>query len=198
MATKSYTYEIKQDYDAESPWEGDAAGVFQFLSNNTREIASVNTKYTARHYTDRAESFKALMREWRKDLPGAGWSLYPVRAYIHSGIALSLDTSGQFGDRWDSGWIGIMAINPLTMGHKKGKANFMAPKIAQWFIDVMNQYLRGDVWGYVVRDEEGDIADSVWGIYGHEEAEKEAKEFVTWRLAEDAKNDAETSKVVAL
>lgn len=39
-----------------------------------------------------------------------GGRIFPVYAYIHSGIALSTGRSGQFGDAWDSGQLGFALV----------------------------------------------------------------------------------------
>jgi hypothetical protein len=43
-----------------------------------------------------------------------------------------------------------------------------------------DQYLTGDVYGYVVKDEAGDRVDSVWGFFGLEYARSEAQAALAW------------------
>lgn len=43
-------------------------------------------------------------------------------------------------------------------------------------LEVWNQYLDGDVYGYKVTDETGEHVDSCWGFYGFEYAKEEARE----------------------
>lgn len=38
-----------------------------------------------------------------------------------------------------------------------------------------NSYLEGDVWGYAIEDECGEILDSCWGFYGYQYFEEEAE-----------------------
>ena len=33
-------------------------------------------------------------------------------------------------------------------------------------IETYDQYLEGDIWGYIVFDEDGEEIDSCWGFYG--------------------------------
>jgi hypothetical protein len=42
-------------------------------------------------------------------------------------------------------------------------------------VKTFDQYLRGDVYGYVVTDPDGNEVDSCWGLYGIEDAEQEAR-----------------------
>lgn len=44
-----------------------------------------------------------------------------------------------------------------------------ADKRAAWTLDLWNQWLRGDVYGYEVRDAKGEVAESCWGFYGVED-----------------------------
>lgn len=49
-----------------------------------------------------------------------------------------------------------------------------ARKAAESFVETWNQYLAGEVYGYVVK--EGDtVLDSCWGFYGEDEAIREGK-----------------------
>ena len=42
-------------------------------------------------------------------------------------------------------------------------------------VETYNQYLRGDVYGYIIEDKVGDSLESCWGFYGRENCEEEAK-----------------------
>ena len=52
--------------------------------------------------------------------------------------------------------------------------------VAKSVVDEWNQYLSGDVWGYVIKDEEGEEVDSCWGFYGMEDCEEQARDSATW------------------
>jgi hypothetical protein len=138
-------------------------------------------------FTDGAKNLSQVMRNIRRTLPGKGWVLYPVYAYIHSGIALSLSRSGYlFTCPWDSGLGGIMAIHPEG---KRG--NLDAYKAAKSKIESYNQYFSGDVWGYIIETEDGETLDSLWGMYGHDYAEKEGAESLKhWTEKEEKEKKA--------
>lgn len=94
------------------------------------------------------------------------YHIYSLFAYIHSGVALSL---GEFSDPWDSGQIGHVFVT-------KDASEITYPqKTAESLVEEWNQYLRGDVWGYVITDETGTTVDSCWGFYGTEFAQSEGK-----------------------
>jgi len=101
----------------------------------------------------------------------------PVYAYIHSGVALN--TSG-FHCPWDSGQSGIMYVENAKVREEWGVKR-ISPKLRAKVIEVLkgeletfNQYLEGDVWGYVITDPEGEEVESCWGFYGFEYCKEEA------------------------
>ena len=57
-------------------------------------------------------------------------------------------------------------------------------------------YLRGDVWGYVVEDEDGEELDSLWGCYGWEYVRGEAENCVD-RLAKEAAQEMREEAAVS-
>jgi len=110
--------------------------------------------------------------------PHPDYHVFLLRAYIHSGVALSLGTEYPFNDSWDSGWIGYVLVSKAEWPDPL-KARLAA--LAE--VETWNQYLSGDIWGYVVEKVEScDLGhehatemDSCWGFYGEETA-KEAGE----------------------
>lgn len=60
-------------------------------------------------------------------------------------------------------------------------------------VGTYNQYLTGDVYGYVIEDPRGEHVDSCWGFYGTEDAEREAESALTTAI-EDA---AERKRAIA-
>lgn len=88
----------------------------------------------------------------------------PLYLYDHSGITIS---HGSFSCPWDSGQVGWHYIT-------KEAADDNWPA---WTEDSLNScleaelknyddYLRGNVWGYVIENENGDVVDSCSGFYG--------------------------------
>jgi hypothetical protein len=53
----------------------------------------------------------------------------------------------------------------------------MARKCAEGLVETWNQYLWGDVWGYVITDSDGEEVESgsCWGFYGLDACIEEAK-----------------------
>jgi hypothetical protein len=55
------------------------------------------------------------------------------------------------------------------------RARRSAKKAARSLISEWNQYLAGDIYGYVVEDGEGNHLDSCWGHYGLDHAVSEGR-----------------------
>ena len=101
----------------------------------------------------------------------------PINMYDHSGITVSL---GSFADPWDSG-VGAIAV----VTREQAKKNFpdakddeelksRAYECLKGEVESYDQYLRGDVYGYVCENADGKETDSCWGFY--ETPEEVAKE----------------------
>jgi hypothetical protein len=152
--------EIRQDEDAQSPADFGDTGLFLVANHRQCYIPEPGEK---RIPDDTAE----LLARYKK----THW-IFPLEAYIHSGVRLALSHEGSFPDRqWDVSQLGFVFVSKKEWRlSKKARAAALA-LIAEW-----NQYLSGDVWGYVVGD------DSCWGFYGREYCEQEAKSVVDCQI----------------
>lgn len=104
----------------------------------------------------------------------------PVYLYDHSGWSVS---TGDFGDRWDSGQVGWLyatreqVLEWFGTGKKKRVTPAMRERARACLeaqVRVWDQYYRGDVWGYVVTAPDGE-EQSVWGFYGLDDCRQEAR-----------------------
>ncbi len=105
-------------------------------------------------------------------LPGnipqaAKYWIFPVAAYIHSGIALSLGSGRNFPDyQWDVSHVGAVLIAKEEWPEEAKAREYAAGLIETW-----NQYLSGDVYGITRETYDKDRAqvdqDSVWGFFGY-------------------------------
>lgn len=106
--------------------------------------------------------------------------IFPLRAHVHSGVALSLSDAGYpFNDAWDSGWIGWVYVAKSQARLRKS-----ALKIAEGIVGAWNQYLSGDVYGFVVEDWQGNQLDSCWGFYGIEYVRQELESSMKANMAD--------------
>lgn len=79
--------------------------------------------------------------------------IFPVEAYIHSGVSLSLFT-GTKQCRWDSSVAGyILVKKDLLKGSSKHEEDLTlekATKYAENLLKTWNQYLSGEVYGFII------------------------------------------------
>ena len=115
-----------------------------------------------------------------------GYWVFPVAAYIHSGVSLSL-TSKLGRQGWDTSVSGFILVSV-----KDWKDEIEAKKAAESLIETWNEYLSGDVWGY--NSEYG----SCWGFYGDsgkEQMIEEAKSEIDYALKKLEQKRQEKLKV---
>lgn len=162
-----YTVKIIQDHDAQAPNDdGDDNGLFLVTTKNRHFQVLQNGDDAQACYAD-------------KDLRRTHW-VFPVYAYVHSGVALSLDREGQFADMWDSGHIGFVfaAKSEWRYQYRERKKCVSAFKAAGSLVEQWNQYLSGDVYGFEITTPDGRDVDSCWGHYGLDWAIQAAKDAV--------------------
>jgi hypothetical protein len=102
--------------------------------------------------------------------------ILPVYLYDHSGLVVN--TTG-FNCKWDSGQVGFIYAShedvKLFYGEVSPKTVKLAYELLEAEIETYNMYLQNDVYGIVVKDENGNDVESCWGFYGYDNAETEAK-----------------------
>ena len=89
--------------------------------------------------------------------------------YDHSGITMS---TGSFNDPWDSGQVGIIYVTKDEVREEYGKKVISAKLKKQVYemleseVKTYDNYLTGEVYGFVVEDEDENHIDSCYGFYG--------------------------------
>ena len=155
---KGHTIEIFSDLDSESPYEWGDDGAFLVCEHRQmtvrREGFDVDTVFMALHGAKNEdgeidEEAEAIAKEYY---------IFPIEAYIHSGIVLHFENGATVDRRWDvSGGFGyILVKNDEAKNEKEAK------RIASGMLETWNDCLSGNVYGYVI---DGD-GDSCWGFYG--------------------------------
>lgn len=93
----------------------------------------------------------------------------PLYLYDHSGITIS---TSAFGCAWDSGQIGFAFITGAQM-KRESVFKRWTPAARQWARDIIDSetrvyddYLTGQVYGYVIASDSDSHMDSCWGYYG--------------------------------
>ena len=102
----------------------------------------------------------------------------PLYLYDHSGITMR---TSSFSCPWDSGQVGIIymsnqdAIDGWGKKYLTKRVRKMAEECLKSEVEVYDQYLTGDVYGYIVEHEKSGEEDSCWGFFGTEYCIEEAK-----------------------
>lgn len=116
--------------------------------------------------------------------------IFPVSAYIHSGISLSLSNEEYpFTSIWDTSMKGFVLVlknckeDTFDINVNEEEAKDKAENL----IKTWNQYLSGDVYGYMVETPNGEEQGGCWGYYGHNFEEND--------LINTAKMDIDNAKV---
>lgn len=177
---KGFKIEVIQDTDPESPREW----------SNLGKMVAFHPRYKL---GDENHGFKDQADFNDKVKLMGGKTRYFALAlflYDHSGITIS---TKPFNDKWDSSPVGFIYVSeedarkefPNIQDWKKLKDSVY--KVLESEVKIYDQYLQGDIYGYMIENENKDLdrqEDSLWGIYGADEAEQAAKEAVDNLVAE--------------
>jgi hypothetical protein len=110
--------------------------------------------------------------------------MLPLYLYDHSGI--TMNTTG-FSCAWDSsqvGWIFVtekklreeydcnptpdMELSELVSGNILKEVLDKARKRLVAEVEVYDTFLRGEVYGFILENSDGNVLDSCWGFYGQD------------------------------
>jgi hypothetical protein len=155
----SLTYRIEQDTNATSPSAHEDTGLFIVAKHRDFTVPAPGEKRVP-------DSANEVVDRYKK----THW-IFPLEAYIHGGVVLALSGEGNFPDRqWDVSQLGFVFVGKSEWRLSKHARKAALGKVEEW-----NQCLSGDVWGFIIEDENGKHVDSCWGFYGKEYCEQEAK-----------------------
>jgi len=161
---------IVQDIDPESPREDTNLGIM-VCSHNRYNLGDRAPNEVERRAL-RNGSWP-LLRRFLRRYEGAV-ELLPLGLYDHSGLRMYVG-GGKLGGyaAWDSGTVGYIYATKETVetcGTPLGRVK----ECLEAEVEVYDQFLSGDVWGYVV-EVDGDQEDSCWGYFGREDVETEGR-----------------------
>ena len=108
--------------------------------------------------------------------------------YDHSGITIS---TGRFSCPWDSGQVGWIYITKDKI-EKEGWTPEQADKYLDGEVEVYDNYLTGEVYGFRIEDADGEEIDSCWGYYGDDGKEdmiKECKSSIDYYIQKKEEKD---------
>jgi hypothetical protein len=164
---RGYTIKVFYDYDAESPRAWDNLGTIYSNSRNYNPDKHSIEEILNDEGTGMSDDFKKNYI-WLK-----------IRGYEHSGLTISVSGGYPYDDPWDSGLFGIIAMSKEDAIKNWGKkictkeVREKALKCLKGEVETLDQYYTGDVYGFVIEDEDENEIDSCWSYYGSEWVDKE-------------------------
>ncbi len=108
--------------------------------------------------------------------------------YDHSGITMR---TYPFNCRWDSGQVGYAYITKEAIRENWNLKRVSKEKIAhaerilKSEVQAYDDFLTGNVFGYITKDAEGEHLDSCWGFYGKEYMIEEVKSGIDYQEAKE-------------
>jgi len=178
-----YTYEIVSDeypFNPRTEWDHVSTMV---CFHRRYDLGDDDHGYSFGDYSSWDELKSQLIKDGAR-------AILPVYMLDHGQLAIS---TKDFRDPWDSGQIGF-----IFMTAEEIRTNFMVKRVTEKVVErayelldaevkEYNAYLSGDVWGFVIKDHNGDEVESCWGFYGYDWCQKEA-EFTLegWNALEKA------------
>jgi hypothetical protein len=179
------TVRIVQDSFVESPRSWDNLAKMIFTGGHT-------------HLGDKHEVDFNLFFESRQDFIDRGEEVvfkdvvvcYPVHLYEHSGTSISISDSYPYNCRWDSGTIGFAIVTKEDIRKnwniKRVTKEYIeqADRILKGEVETLNQYVMGEVYGFIVEDENGEHIDSCYGFYGSDIEENGIADYLEKKYLE--------------
>lgn len=170
---KNFTIEIHQDSDPSNPRDDDNLGT----------MACFHRRYTLgdKDHGLSIEEVQAIAG--RSDVVSL-----PVFLYDHSGLTVA---TSPFSCQWDSGQVGRIFITNEEIRKEYGLKRVsrqMQLKVASYLqgeVELYDKYLRGDFYGFVVKDSEGEHIDSCWSFDDKDHCLEEAKGIAEYHAKED-------------
>lgn len=175
---KGYTIETWNDNEAESPREWDNVSVMLFAHRRYDLGDKWPVSEGSFHSWD--ELRRWIIKTYKPVM------IQPVRMYDHSGQTISLPQAsngeGQgvwrypYNDQWDSGMIGYVFV-PRAKALEELGGKRTTEQVRKWVRDTIkgevetyDLYMRGEVYGYTVTDQSGEVVDSCGGFIGEHDA----------------------------
>jgi hypothetical protein len=161
------TAEIRLDGDTREPYADDDAVHIVVLSHKYSDPSN-----------GAVGSDPAAVEQWRKDNE-AEWYTVPLWAYVHSGIIYRVGAQNPFkvDVEWDTARAGIIALKRSEWGNG-AESDEVLFGYAEGVAQTYSEWLNGECYGYIVKDDDGEVIDSCWGFIGDEgldRAEAEAR-----------------------
>ncbi len=94
----------------------------------------------------------------------------PLYLLDHSGLWLRTGRFAEDPGGWDTSFIGYIYVTWKTIQKEYGKVTVKTKEKALNYLEAevkeYNDFLTGNVYGYVIEEKSGETLDSCWGFYG--------------------------------
>ena len=164
---RGLTIKVKYDDDVESPRAWDNIGTMYTSCRNLKTDCDFYEHFVS------TKVFSTQHGKMFKDSFLAKYIALPLYVYEHSGIAIQ---TTPFGDKWDSGIIGIIAVSmdkarEYYPDMDDSEIREAATQALQNEIEIFNEYLQGETYQYLIEelkhDDEFYYDSSMGGYYGY-------------------------------
>ena len=137
------------------------------------ELAGIDREeYQEQQYKEVGEYNDMSRADLFKVIEEKGTIIKGLFLYDHSGITIS---TGRFSCPWDSGQIGWIYITKDKI-EKEGWTPEQADKYLEGEVEVYDNYLTGEVYGFRIEDADGEEVESCYGYYGDDGKESMIQE----------------------
>lgn len=167
------TIELYYDEDAQNPRRDFDPLGHMVCFHKRYDLGDKQDKYSSQDFNSWEEMEAKITKQEKVAV------ILPIYMYDHSG--LTINTTG-FSCPWDSGQIGFIYITREEVAKEYGIKRMTAKQVKRMgdllrsIVAEYDSYLRGDVYGYQIKDKDGNDLDSCWGYIGYEYAVEAAKE----------------------
>lgn len=179
---KGCTIKVYQDEDPISPRDWDTLGTMH-CCHSRYELGDVQHSTGADMIYDLLTDFyqsEQLEEDyhwmsgeefWEKYAPKLEKYYFIEDLYLYDHSGLTMNTTG-FSCPWDSGPVGLIVVSKKAV-RDEWKVKRISPKLRERIHDLLkgeveeyNQYLTGQVYGFVVEGPEEEDIHSCWGFFG--------------------------------
>lgn len=118
-------------------------------------------KETGNEANNQAEHIEMIKSRIESETDEKVLKIYPICKYEHGGVSYKLGTEHGF----DYSNNGFYIITDKTQ-KELGTSSEDFEKVIKQELDVYNSWVNGDVYSFILYDDNGDIVDSCGGFYG--------------------------------